>query len=495
MLIVKGRIIVLAEVTLKEKTSKGLFWGGMSNFLQQLLNAVFGIYLARTLSPDDYGLVGMLTVFNMLALTLQEGGFVSALINRKEIRHEDYNSVFWFNLLMALACYIILFFCAPLIANYFHQPVLVKLARWSFLSFVLAGFGTAHRAYLTKRMMIRELAIVNIIAVILSGSLGVYLAWKGYAYWTLVIQALVLGFLTNAGFWICSKWRPSFRIKFSPVREMLRYSVKLIVTSMLGILNNSVLTVILGRYYPVDEVGYYTQAGKWSTMGVSVLSGMVNSVAQPVLVSVAEERDRQLRVFRKMIRFAAFISFPCMFGLAFIAPEFISVLLTDKWEGLIVLLQILCVAGSVTPIIYICVNLLLSLERSSQYMWCTLALLASTLIVVMLLHPLGITWMVLGTSLLNMLWLFVWVALVRKEIGYQFLQLLKDILPFMGFTVLSIALAWLVARNIEYQVIRLVAKILLTALAYVLIMWGARSVTFKECLQFLMRRKMENKNT
>ena len=179
----------MGESTLKEKTSRGLFWGGMSSFLQQLLQAAFGIYLARTLSPDDYGLVGMLTVFNLLALTLQDGGFVSALINRKGLKHDDYNAVFWFNVFISLFCYLVLFCCAPLIARFFHHSELVKLARWSFLSFVLAGFCTAHRAYLTKKLMVKEMAIVNIAAAVISGFLGVYLAWRGWAYWTLVIQS------------------------------------------------------------------------------------------------------------------------------------------------------------------------------------------------------------------------------------------------------------------------------------------------------------------
>ena len=481
----------MAEPTLKEKTSKGLFWGGMSNFLQQLLNAAFGIYLARTLSPDDYGLVGMLTVFNMIALTLQEGGFVSALINRKGIVHEDFNAVFWFNLLMSLACYIILFFCAPLIADYFHQPVLVKLARWSFLSFVLAGFGTAHRAYLTKKLMIRELALVGILATTISGIVGVYLAWKGYAYWTLVIQSLVLGVLSNTGFWICSHWRPTIHWDFRPVKEMLYYSIKLLATIFFGILNTNLMTVVLGRYYSAQQVGYYTQANKWSSMGVNVLSGMVNSVAQPVLATVVDESERQLRVLRKMIRFAAFVSFPAMFGLAFIVPEFITIVLTDKWSESIVLLQILSIAGAFTPIIYICINLLLSRGRSSQYMWGSIALFATTLITVFLLYPLGITYMVIGLSAINVIWLLVWLVMVHKEVGYTFWQLFFDVVPFLGLTLLAIAVAYFATGFIDNIPLRLVAKILVTAALYVLVMWGTRSVTFRECIDFVLKRKNE----
>lgn len=476
------------EPTLKEKTSKGLFWGGMSNFLQQLLNAAFGIYLARTLSPDDYGLVGMLTVFNMLALTLQEGGFVSALINRKQIVHEDYNAVFWFNVLVSVACYIVLFFCAPLIARYFHQPELVRLSRWSFLGFVLAGLGTSHRAYLTKKLMIKELALVGIIATTISGIVGIYLAWKGYAYWTLVIQALVLGVLTNVGFWVCSKWRPSFRVNFQPVKEMLHYSIKLIITSILGILNGNLVTVILGRYYPVSKVGYYTQANKWSTMGTNVLSGMINSVAQPVLASVVDERERQLRVFRKMVRFASFVSFPAMFGLAFIAQEFITIAITDKWMESSYLMQILCVGGAFIPLAFIFSNLILSQGRSSAYMWSTVSMLAVLLMAAIAVFPLGISALVMAYSVVYVLWVFVWFLIARKSIGYSILQLLADIVPFVGVTCVSIGAAWFLTRRMENIYLLLTAKVLLTAGIYMGIMWLTQSVTFKDSVRFFLKR-------
>ena len=166
----------MGESSLKEKTARGLFFGGLSSFLQQLLNAAFGIYLARTLSQSDYGLVGMLAIFTLLATVMQECGFPSALINRKEIKHDDYNAVFWFSLLVSLACYAVLFCCAPLIARYFHQPVLTRLSRVTFLSFILVALGTSHRTYLSKKLMIREMAMVNISAVVISGTVGVILA-------------------------------------------------------------------------------------------------------------------------------------------------------------------------------------------------------------------------------------------------------------------------------------------------------------------------------
>ena len=490
----------MGEPTLKEKTSKGLFWGGLSSFLQQLLNAAFGIYLARTLSPDDYGLVGMLAVFSLISITLQEGGFTSALINRKEIRHEDYNAVFWFNLLVSGVCYLVLFFCAPLIARYFHQPVLVRLARWNFLGFIMTGLGTVPRAYLTKKMRVREIAVVTIVSVIVSGLLGVYLAWQGMAYWALVYQALALAFLSNAGFWLCAKWRPSLRIDFRPVKEMLRFSVKLVVTSVLWMINGNLITVILGRHYSAERVGYYTQANKWSTMGSSTLSGMLNSVSHPALAEVSDDRERQIRVFRKMVRFTAFVSFPAMLGLALIAPEFITLALTDKWMDSILLMQVLCIGGAFLPISNLFVNLLFSRGAAAAYMWSNIGLLAMQLAAVYFAYPYGIVRIIVAITVVNVLWLLVWQVLSRREIGYSSIQLLSDLAPFLLVTVAVLAVAALATSQMHDLYVSLFSKILIAMGLYLFAMWALGAVTFRECIDFLKvnrtadRKKKERMN-
>ena len=478
----------MGESSLKDKTSKGLFWGGMSSFLQQLLNAAFGIYLARTLSPDDYGLVGMLAVFTVLAQALQESGFISALINRKEIRHEDYNSVFWFSILVSAVCYGVLFFCAPLIAAYFRHPELVPLARWIFICFIFSGFGVAQRAFLTKQLKIKEIALSGIVSAALSGIVGVYMAYRGMAYWALVAQSILSAALLSGGLWYFSAWRPTFKLDFGPVKEMFHYSVKLLIPGILCTLSSQLLTLILGRYYSAKRVGYYTQANKWYNMGGSVLAGMVNSVGQPVLAEVTDDRERQLRVFRKLMRFAAFISFPALLGLAFIAPEFIVGALKEKWIDSVPLLQILCAGGIVLPLIHLCSNLLLSHGKSDIHMWINVASFVLVLVIALLARPFGIVWMVVGFSASNVVMFLVWYLFVRRELHYTLKGLLLDLLPFLAFTLVSIAGAYFVARGIDSLWWRLAVKILVTAGIYMVLMRLSNSVTYKECIGFLRNR-------
>ena len=168
--------------SLKEKTAKGLFWGGFSNGIQQLLNLLFGIFLARLLTPSDYGMVGMLAIFSLIASSIQESGFTAALVNKKEVTHNDYNAVFWFNAAISLSLYLLLFLCAPLIADFYYTPELTPLARYSFIGFFIASLGISHSAYLLRNLMVKQRALSSVIGLTVSGITGVTLAYFGFSY-------------------------------------------------------------------------------------------------------------------------------------------------------------------------------------------------------------------------------------------------------------------------------------------------------------------------
>ena len=209
--------------TLKEKTAQGLLWSAVNSGMTQLLNLVIGIFLARKLLPDDYGIIGVLTIFTVIAGNLQSSGFTQGLINMKQPSSNDYNSVFWFNITASFVIYAILFCCAPLIALFFHQPVLVDVSRFVFLSFVISSFGIAQNAYMIKNMMQREIAVCSIVALVISGAVGLTLAYLNMAYWSLAWQQVVYITVLNAGRYYYAEWRPSFHIDMKPVKGMFRF--------------------------------------------------------------------------------------------------------------------------------------------------------------------------------------------------------------------------------------------------------------------------------
>lgn len=397
----------MSEQSLKDKTAKGLLWGGISNGAQQLLNLFFGIFLARLLTPADYGMVGMLSIFSLIAASIQESGFTSALINKKEIKHEDYNAVFWFSILTSICIYTILFFCAPLIAQFFHQPELTSLARYSFLSFVIASTGIVHNAYMYKHLMVKQRAIATITALTISGIIGVTLAYNNFSYWGIATQNISYLLIITICSWYFSPWRPSFILNLTPLKGMISFSCKILTTNIFNHLNNNIFSIILGKYYSEKEVGFYNQANKWNTMGYSFISGMINNVSQPIFAQISNDQERQLRVFRKMMRFTAFTSFPTMFGLSFVSPELITITITDKWIESVKILQLLCISGAFTPIMGLCNYLIISRGKSNIYMWNSLILGSLQLLIMFLIHPYGIYPMIFTYISLNIGWLLI----------------------------------------------------------------------------------------
>lgn len=476
--------------SLKDKTAKGIFWGGMSNSLQQLLNLVFGIFLGRLLTPSDYGMVGMLTIFSLIAGSLQESGFTAALANKKEVTHKDYNAVFWFSILVSGFLYACLFFAAPLIAGFYHTPALVPLARYSFLGFFISSFGTAHFAKLFREMKVKQRTIATFTALCLSGIIGITLAFLGFSYWGIATQNLCYILITTSFFWYFSKWRPSFQLDFSPIREMFGFSFKLLATNIFNHINNNVFSVVLGKFYDEKAVGFYNQGNKWNTMGHNLITGMINSVAQPVLAQVKDDDERQLRIFQKMLAFTAFVAFPVMFGLSIISGELITILITEKWLASADILSILCIGGAFLPVTNLYSNLAISKGKSDLYLYNTVAVSVLQLCALLLLYPLGIHTMLYAYVSINILWLLVWHWFVKRTIHYAYLQAFQDIIGYLAGAILVMMAANYLGNLVENIYLRITAKILLATAFYAAL--TCRSEIFKEMTSYLLKNTRKN---
>ena len=471
--------------SLKEQTAKGLLWGGFSNGIQQLLNLFFGIWLSRILSVDDYGVIGVLTLFTLFATTLQESGFTQALANKKETKHEDFNAVFWCSSLIGLSLYAILFSLAPYIALFFNIPELTQLARFLFLGFVLASFGTAHNAYLFKHLMVKERAISMISGLLISGVSGVTLAYLGFAYWGLATQSIIYILVTNSLFWYFSKWRPTLHLNLSPLKSLLPFSIKILITKLFAHFNNHLFNIIIGRFYTEREVGYFSQANKWNIMGSSLITEMIQGVAQPILRNIAAERERQKRVFIKMLRFTSFVTFPALVGLAFIAPEFITIALTDKWLSSAYILQILCIGGAFYPISNLFGNLIISKNRVSSYMTIIISLGLCQLTSALLLYPHGVNTMVYAFISIHTIWVFVWYFTARKDISLTIIEFLREILPYLVATILSITISGFALISVTNIYLLICSKIILTALLYTGILFISKASILRESYEYL----------
>ena len=557
--------------TLKEKTAKGLLWGGLNSTVQQLLGIVFGIILARRLNQSDFGMIAMISIFSLIGNDLQNSGFKTALANLREPTDRDYNSVFWFNILMGGSIYVVLFLCAPLIARFYHVPELTALARYAFLGIVFASFGTAQSAWLFKNLRAKQQAKAGIVAVLLSSSVAVVMAYMGFAYWALATQTNLYILTCTAMYWHYSPWRPTvadvqhskLNVQSSkvdaqrsriinyqlsiinyevlrPALKMFRFSVKLLISQVLTDVNNNILNILIGRFYGRHDTGNYNQAFQWSTKGSNIIQNMVQQVAQPVLVSVDDEHERQLRILRKMMRFAAFLSFPLLFGLSLVSHEFIVTLLGEKWAESAAYLRLLAIASAFLPLSTLLANVVITKGRSNIFMYVNLTLAClQTLTMLAIYHfkvscfeflaPLStllnpsqpfstapqalpqlptlnsqLMTMVLAFVVLTILWFFVWGFFARRLAGYRFRMLLSDVLPFL-LTAAAVMLAtgFITSQlstvsqlsTLNSQLSILLARILLAALLYFLIMKISGSQILQECLDFVNKNRHKKYNS
>lgn len=477
----------MGEKSLKERTAGGLIWGGLSGGLVQLTGAVFGLVLLRYLTPEDYGRVAKLNIFAALAATLQESGFIAALCNRREPTDEEYNAVFWFNLTVSAALYALLWLCAPLIAQFYGDEGLVPLARVLFLGFLFSGLGTVQRAYLFGHLMVRQTSICSLTAMLTSGIVGVAMAVRGFASWAIVTQAVCFVLVTQLTSWCFSPWRPSLRrVSLAPAWRMFGFGSKLMLTNVVNACNLHAFSVLLGRFFSDHTTGIYTNARKWSDMASTTVNGMVAGVAQPTLSQVTDEAGRYRQVFRKMLRFVSFVSFPAMLGLGLVAQEFILLAGGEAWRESGLMLSLLCVHGAFVPVTTLYSNLTISLGRSGVNMACTVAQCIAVWAGLVLLYPYGLPAMVAYFVSLNVAWLAVWQWWAWRLTGLTFLDALRDTVPFLVFTLVVLAITRWLTGGIATLWLLLGCRVLLAAVLYAGIMWLSGAKIMREAIHYIL---------
>lgn len=487
------------ENSLKQRTAKGLIWGGLSNGLMQLIAAVFGMVLLIYLTPEDKGKVAMLYIFSAIASALQESGFIAALCNRKEPTHEEYNAVFWFNIMVSITLYAIMWCCAPLIADFYGDKDLTLLSRVLFLGFLLSGIGTVQRAYLFGHLMVKQTSICSLTAMLVSSIVGVVMAANGFTYWAIVSQAVCFVLVTQIMAWHFSPWRPTlpniFNSQFSilnllaPAWKMFGFSSKLMLTNIVNICNLHAFSVLLGKFFGEHTAGVYSTARDWDDKAANTINGMVTGVAQPTLSQVKEDIGRYRQVFRKMMRFTCFITFPAMFGLSIIAQDFIMIVGKEKWAESGTMLSILCIHGAIVPITTLYSNLTISQGKSNINMFCTIAQCLAVWTGLLLLYPKGMMTMVIYFIGLNIAWLGIWQWWAKRLVGLRWRETLKDILPFLVFTLLVHSFTWWATNDISSLWLRMLSRIVMAATLYAGIMWLSGAKIMRESIKYIMKRE------
>ena len=356
------------EESLKGKTLKGTIWSGVENVAQMGVTFIVSIVLARLLSPDDYGLIGIIAIFTTICNALINGGFTTALIRKKDVTDDDYNTAFIANLIASLFLYYVIYLCSPLIADFFNRQELVALTRVSSVGMIVGALALVPQTRLTKCLDFKSQTKITIVASILSGVAGIVMALLGFEVWSLVGQQLVYHILRSILLWVANKWTPSLHFSNSSFRDLFGFGWKMMVSSLLDNLWKELYQVVVGKFYSSASLGQYTRAKQFSQLFSTNLTNVIQRVTYPVLSNIQEERERMVAAYRKIIKLTMFVTAISMLFLGAISEPLLYCLIGSKWHEAATYLPLICIASSTYPLQAINLNMLQVQGRSDLFL-------------------------------------------------------------------------------------------------------------------------------
>ena len=327
---------------IKSDTIHGVKWSAIGNFSNTIVSFLLGIVLARLLDPSDYGIVGMTAIFFAIAGIFVDGGLGAALIRKKDITDEDCSTIFYFNITVSIFVYGILFFLSPYIADVLKVPVLKEVIRLSGLNTIIGSFGSIHFSLLTKKVNFKTPAILSFCLNLLSGIIGVYLAYCGYGVWALVYPSVICCLIRTVAIWLISPWRPLLLFSIKSFKEMFTFSGNLVLNSLLDKLYNEGTSMVIGRFYTPKMLGYYAKGMSTAQLPSISLFNIVGGVTFPVLSKIQDDNDMLVHVYSRYIRILSMVIFFVMILLAAMARPYILLLYSAKWEAAVIFLQLFC---------------------------------------------------------------------------------------------------------------------------------------------------------
>ena len=441
-------------------------WNFLENVLLKGVSLILGIILARKLSPSDYGLIGMLSIFIALSNVFINSGFSKALIQKKKCEQEDYSTVFVVNVVVSIALYVILFFCAPLIADFYGEPILVSLTRVVSINLVIGSVNIVQRAQLTSKVDFKSLALINVTASVISGAIGVTLAYCGWGVWALVGQTLSSTVVNIVMFPFFSKWKISFRFSIDSFRRLFAFGSKLLATETVSILVDNISTFCIGRFYKKEQLGFYTKAQKFPEVIYATIYGVLGNVTFPVMSHLQDDRENLVSLYRRSLYYTALVVFPIMVLCAILAKPMVSVLLTDKWLGCVGMMQWFFISRMFTPLSALNLNVLNAIGRSDLFMKVDFSKVPIKLIILAITIPISVEAIVIGFFATCVICFVINAYMPGKIFGYGVWKQLKDWrLVFLSVAIMSIVV-WLYTLVIVNKYALLIGGMFIGALVY-----------------------------
>jgi len=422
--------------SVRSKLIHGVAWNFTEKILVKVASFAISVILARLLSPSDYGLMGMLAIFMSISSVFIEGGLAKALIQRQGCQDIDYSTAFVTNVALSLVIYAVLFLTAPLIADFYDEPILIPLTRVLALTIILGSFNIVQRAKLMANVDFKSLAQINVMSILVTGAIGIFMAYEGYGVWALVGQSIGSTLFLIFIFPFYSKWKPSLRFSKESFSHLFGFGSKLMITGVYAVIFNNIATICIGKVYKSEELGYYTRGSQFSDLISFTVNDVLGTVTFPVLSELQNDTERLVAVYRKSLFVTAMIIFPVMVLCALLAYPLVLILLTEKWLPCVVLMQWLCLARMFTPLSALNMNILNAVGRSDLFMKLDFSKAPLTILILAITIPISVKAIVIGTFVDSFLCFFINAYLPGRMFGYGAWKQIKD----WRYILLSIAL-------------------------------------------------------
>lgn len=444
----------MAEQSLKDKTIKGTFWSAADAFLGQGMTFIVGLVLARLLSPEDYGLIGIVAIFTTILTGIVDSGFSNALIRKKDTTNEDYNTMFITNMVMSIALFGLLFVCSPLIADFFARQELIWLVRAMGLILILQALSITQVTILTKRIDFKTKAKASLISAVLSGAIGIGMAFTGFGVWSLVGQQLSKQLLYTLCLWFFNKWWPKLEFSIESFKYMWGFGWKLMVSGLLNNIWNQLYQVVVGKFYSPATLGQYSRAKDFASIFSSNLTMIIQRVSYPVLAEVQDDRERMVAGYRKIIKTTMFVTAISLLSLGAISDPLLYCLIGPQWHEAASYMPLVCLSMSLYPLHAINLNMLQVQGRSDIFLVLEIVKKVIAVGPICLGIFVNIYWMLIGSIVIGIISFFLNSYYTGRELHYTSWMQLKDISSIYGVaTFVAVSVFFLKYLPLSYWIV------------------------------------------
>lgn len=483
-----------SEKSVRESTISGVKWTAIEQFSTQAIGFVLGVILARLLNPSDYGTVGLLSIFMAVSNTFIDSGFGQALIRKKDCTDVDYSTIFYFNLAVSSACYLILFACSPLIASFFNMPILSSVVKIYCLTLVIESFGIVPRAWLSKNLEFKSISKINVLSSLFSAVIGVALAYAGLGVWALVWQSLLSVVFSNIVLWIISKWKPVGRFSKKSFKEMFGFGSKLLAGGLLWQINSNLTPLIVGKFFSARALGLLSKGSSVAGMPASFIFGILSRVSFPILATLQDDRERLINVYRKLIKFSSMLIMFALLLLAALAKPVVLILFTEKWVSCVIYLQLVTFAVMTDHIDKLNLNLLIVVGRSDLHLKLEVYKRVISLAMLFGSIPFGVVGICVSRILYAQIALMFNTYYTGKLFGMGYWRQWKDFFPYVLFGVIAVAPAFM----LTYTSLSNWIVILIGAMLAMVLYFGALKLrndeSYSELMSLIKEKVLHKKN-